>query len=108
LADPDKPPRPLIKFLKWAQIQKVRVGIAWTPMLEDPVYSTPPYQAFFAGVTEWYVHGGGVQLGNAAEYFQPLDNMFDYVFHDNERGRVAASRTLATHLCEVLECPLLP
>jgi hypothetical protein len=104
-ADPDKPPKPLSQFLTWAQAHNVRVGMAWTPMLRDPAYSTPRYQAFFAGLTQWYVRGGGLKLGDASEYFQPLDNMFDNILHDNERGRIAASRTLAAHLCEVLECP---
>ncbi len=77
-------------------------------MLRNDVYLTKPYQAFFDGVTEWYRQGGAYQLGAATDYLQSLDNMFDYVLHDNEKGRIAASRTLSQNLCKVLKCQIAP
>jgi hypothetical protein len=105
-ADPNHPPPALEDFLQWAKLHGVSVGLAWTPMLMKDAYLTAPYKAFFSGVTQWYLRGGAHQLGAATEYFQQLDNMFDYFMHDNEKGRIAASRTLSQNLCKVLKCEI--
>jgi hypothetical protein len=103
-ADPTFPPQVLENFFQWAKLHGVRVGMAWTPMLMKDAYLSKPYRAFFDGVTQWYLQAGAYQLGAATDYFQPLDNMFDHVLHDNEKGRIAASGTLSRNLCKVLQC----
>jgi hypothetical protein len=77
-------------------------------MLDRPEYSQTSRQAFFGNVTKWYVDGGGIKLGAATDYFQPLDHMFDYLFHDNAKGRIAASRVLAVNSCNAVTCPAEP
>ncbi len=95
-------PPALKAFFDWAQANQISFGVVWTPLLDNPAYRDPPHQAFFATVTRWYTDAGGQQLGPATDYFQPLNNMYDYIYHDNERGREAASIVLARHLCKAL------
>lgn len=99
------PPEPLIKFLKWAHARNIKVGFAWTPMLRRPEYSTPTYKPLFDGVTQWYLDNGGFPIGHAEEYFQPIDNMFDFWMHANEKGRMAAAKVLGKNLCQLFQCP---
>lgn len=107
-ADPvvgvDHVPRALGEFFAWAKAHDIQVAQAWTPLLMEPAYRNEPYQRYFDGFRRVFAIAGGVTLGDPVEYFQPIENMFDYELHDNEIGRAAASETLAKEICKVRQC----
>jgi len=103
-ADSNHPPIPLQKFFKWAQYNNVKFGISWTPMLARREYNSSAYQKFNSKIVDWYELNGGVALGSPEQYYLTAENMFDYIIHANEKGKIYASRILAHNLCKVLAC----
>ena len=104
----DRPPLPLESFLRWARDNGVQVAHAWTPMLRHPAYNRADYRTYFDGITRWYVEGGALKLGSAGDYLLSLDEIFDFVLHANEHGKIKATETLARGLCAAVHCPTKP
>ena len=102
--DPNNPPLVLKLFFAWAEEHNVQVAQAWTPLLMRPEYLMEPYKSAFASLKQVFVKAGCVPLGNATDYFQPIDNMYDYILHANEFGRARASEILAREICNARTC----
>lgn|SRR5262245_23141245 len=102
--DPNNPPPVLTPFFAWAKEHNVQIAQAWTPLLMRPEYLGEPYTSSFASLKDVFVKAGGVPLGNATDYFQPIDNMYDYILHANEFGRARASEVLAREICKARTC----
>ena len=92
------PPPALQDFLEWARTNSVRVVEAWPPLLDNAVYRSAQHQAYFRLVAGWYRSGGAIGLDDPTVFFLPVDKMFDYVLHANEKGRAVASSILAEQL----------
>jgi hypothetical protein len=102
--DPDNPPPVLAPFFAWAKEHHVQVAQAWTPLLMRPEYLEEPYRSSFASLKKVFVKAGGIPLGSATDYFQPIDRMYDYILHANELGRARASEVLAREICKARAC----
>jgi hypothetical protein len=105
MLDPKDPPPFLKKLFAWAKANDIQVAGAWVPLLMRPEYKEEPYLSYFAALKAVFAEAGGVSLGTATDYFQPIENMFDFVLHDNEFGRARASAVLAREICKVRVCP---
>jgi hypothetical protein len=103
--DSKNPPQHLRNFFAWAKTHDVRVVEGWVPMLMQPEYETDPWLAYFTALKELYIENGGLSLGTATDYFQPIDGIFDFELHDNEIGRSRASAVLARDICKIRSCP---
>lgn len=102
--DSKNPPPHLRNFFAWAKAHDVRVVEGWVPMLMQPEYETDPWLAYFTALKELYTENGGLSLGTATDYFQPIDGIFDNELHDNEIGRARASAVLARDICKIRVC----
>lgn len=101
-------PKALVEFFAWAGAHKVRVAHAWTPMLAHRAYERYPYPQQFKWVTGWYRAAGALPLGDVSDYYLDESEIFDTVFHANERGRRRVTEVLARKLCAAIACPKVP
>ncbi len=101
-------PESLSEFFAWARAHDVRVALLWTPMLEDKAYEAAFYRRQFRMITEWYRSAGAISLGSVSDYYLGESEVFDTIFHANERGRQRMTEILARKLCAAIACPTAP
>ena len=108
LPKPDSPPRTLTRFFAWAASNGVTVAQAWTPTLALPANQREDYRAYFRRVSEWYRQAEAIRLGEIEQYVLGREDMFETIFHANERGRIKATEVLAREFCKARKCPAAP
>jgi hypothetical protein len=101
-------PESLGEFFAWAKAHEVKIALLWTPMLADKAYEGAFYRRQFALVEQWYRTVGAISLGSVSDYYLGESEVFDTIFHANERGRQRMTEILAAKLCAAIACPTPP
>ena len=95
----------LQKFAATAAGRQARILVIPPPLIRTKGYSDPAFHAFQAGLAGTYAKLGLTVLGDPAKVFLPPEDMYDSVYHANDRGRIRYTSAILSFACAKLACP---
>jgi hypothetical protein len=111
-AAPALPPLPvsqaaldaLRKFAAIAAARHVQILVIPPALIYTPGYSDPAFRTFQSSLGAIYARLGMKVLGDPALAFLPPEDMYDSVYHANDRGRVHYTSRILPLVCQALGC----
>jgi hypothetical protein len=94
----------LRKFADAAARSHARILVIPPPLIGTPGYRDPAYRDFQSGLRTVYAKMGLTVLGDPALAFLAPEDMYDSVYHANDRGRVRYTTTILSFVCRAIAC----
>lgn len=91
-------------FVKTAAAHKVRVIAIPPALISTRGYNSPAFRAFQASLPSLYASLGMTPVGSPDIGFLAPSDMYDSVYHANDRGRAIYTGRVLQALCTVLAC----
>lgn len=111
-AMPSLPPPPvseaaleaLRKFTALARARGARILVVSPALIHTPGYSDPAFRKFQSSLSVVYSGLGLKVLGNSDSAFLPPQDMYDSIYHANDRGRAHYTGRILPLVCRALGC----
>jgi hypothetical protein len=94
----------LREFARKAADGKNRILVISPALVETRNYTTPAFRAFQSGLGPLFSGMGMTPLGAPSAGHLPPADMYDSVYHANDRGRARYTRRILNLLCETMVC----
>jgi len=95
----------LSAFVDWCRRNGIEVIATWPNVMRRPAYDDARYRNFFARIEDLYAELDVPMVGRPQDAMLRAEDMFDTVYHPNDRGRAKRTARLAESLCALKACP---
>lgn len=94
----------LRKFSALAAAKHVKILVISPALIRTRGYSDPAFREFQSSLCAIYARLGMKMLGNPEQAFLPPQDMYDSVYHANDRGRALYTSRILPLVCKELGC----
>lgn len=94
----------LVRFAAIVREKRAQLIILPPALLQNPDYDKPRYRAFSQQEKSLFTQLGLDYLGGFKTGFLPREDMYDSVYHANDRGRARYTARIAELICLRLSC----
>lgn len=94
----------LRRFSAQARERHARIYVIPPTLVREAGYDAPPYQRFRRHVKAMFLGIGMTYLGDPEKTLLPTADMYDSIYHANDRGRAAYTAVILRAICGTLHC----